>query len=205
MADALRSGGADWSAAACGGGWYVGGNPAGEYWVPASAYEWALLVPCGEDANSGTAFGVRAGCELTAKRGECEAEVRRAAWYDERCECEGPWLWPWAWAWKVVEGEGGADRVGDEEVSMARRRGGRSCVWWLRYTMLYYTTSSAQVLSVSACAKDAPAAVADTVIFSIAPSGRRRRQVQRRPAESGEKSLCRAGTGVLKGIAASHL
>lgn len=51
---------------------------------------------------------------LTAKRGEGaqdEAEVRREAWYDER------WA---AAAWNEVEGEGGAEMVGEDEVSMAR-------------------------------------------------------------------------------------
>ena len=72
----------------------------------------------------------RAGWELTAKRGEGvwaqdEAEVRREAWYDERCE--------WAAAtWKDVEGEGGAEMVGEDEVSIATHRGRRlPRVWWL--------------------------------------------------------------------------
>ena len=82
------------------------------------------MVPCGEGAvllNNGTALGVcgvskrRAVWELTAKaRGEWvqdEAEVRREAWYDER------WLWA-----KAVEGDGGAEMVGDDEVSIARRQ-----------------------------------------------------------------------------------
>ena len=82
-------------------------------------------------AKSGTALGVcgskrRAVCELTAwnsgEREVEEAEVRREAWYAWR------WLWalwvPWAAAaaaaWKADEGEGGAaERVGDDEVSIA--------------------------------------------------------------------------------------
>lgn len=96
----------------------------------ASAYEWDRLVPWGEGegANSGTALGVcgvskrRAGWELTAKRGEGaaneaedEAEGRREAWYDGRCECAAAA----AAGWKAVEGEGGAERVGEDVVSIA--------------------------------------------------------------------------------------
>jgi hypothetical protein len=51
-----------------------------------------------------------------------EAEVRREAWYD------GRWLWA-----KVVEGEGGAEMVGEDEVSIARHRLEQqrvAQVWW---------------------------------------------------------------------------
>jgi hypothetical protein len=53
---------------------------------------------------------------LTVKRGDWaleEADVRREAWY-ARLE-----------AWKAVEGDGGADMVGEDEASMSRLHGAR--------------------------------------------------------------------------------
>jgi hypothetical protein len=50
----------------------------------------------------------------TLKRGEWaleEADVRREAWYAR------------LGAWKTAEGEGGADMVGEDEVSMSRLHG----------------------------------------------------------------------------------
>lgn len=145
-------------------------------------------MPCGDDVllllKSGTALGVcgvskrRAVCELTAwnsgEREVDEAEVRREAWYDER------WLWaPWVAAWKAVEGEGGAERVGEDEVSIAGPRSG-STFWWL---------SCCRCRSVPACwCKDAPAAVAQDhrIQYSAAVEDRRN-------GGGGEKSLLPCG------------
>jgi len=51
---------------------------------------------------------------VTVKRGEWaleEADVRREAWYAR------------LGAWKAAEGDGGAEMVGEDEVSMSRCRG----------------------------------------------------------------------------------
>lgn len=56
---------------------------------------------------------------LTVKREEWaleDADVRREAWY-ARLD-----------AWKAVEGEGGAEMVGEDEVSMSRLRRGAAAV-----------------------------------------------------------------------------
>jgi hypothetical protein len=94
-------------------------------------------VPCGDEpvlvlANRGTALGVcgvskrRAVCELRAwnsgEREVEETEARRALYEREWAE------WLWAAAWKAVEGEGGAERVGEDEVSIALARGPPSVV-----------------------------------------------------------------------------
>jgi hypothetical protein len=99
----------------------VGGRSGGVYWVPASTY--VLLRLCGDcvkaEVGEGMAIGLAPGVTsyrrddalLTGKRGEWvldEAEVRREAWYAR------------LGAWNAAEGEGGAEMVGEEEVSMSR-------------------------------------------------------------------------------------
>lgn len=98
------------------------------YCVPASAY--SLLLVCGDRVKAatgdcadaagfeGSASNRRAGALLTGKRGEGaqeELDVRREAWYERACE------------WNAAEGEGGADMVGEEDVSMVCLRECRLC------------------------------------------------------------------------------
>lgn len=77
---------------------------------------------CGDWATAEEGEGIVIGRELggtsyrrdaLTKRGEWaveEAEVRLAAWYAR------------AGVWKAVEGEGGAEMVGEDEASMSRQR-----------------------------------------------------------------------------------
>jgi hypothetical protein len=80
------------------------------------------LRPCGDWATAEVGEGIVIGRELggtsyrrdaLTKRGDWaveEAEVRREAWYAR------------AGVWKAVEGDGGAEIVGEDEASMSRLR-----------------------------------------------------------------------------------